>query len=131
MHKFWRLLEVWFLNFSKKFSIDLLHWSWNGSYCYFFWISEIANLSSIYMKTRLICSRLNSYVFTIHFMGLCKKAFINCYVSRYFTYFKVRYNKFISQYGGETQIKFELKMVVKCPRSGSLTIQDFLKKECI
>ena len=34
--------------FPKNFSIDLLHRSWNGSYFYFFWIGEIANLSNIY-----------------------------------------------------------------------------------
>ena len=34
--------------FPKIFSIDLLHRSWNGSYCYFFWIGEVANLSNTF-----------------------------------------------------------------------------------
>ena len=34
--------------FPKKISIDLLSRSWNASYFYFFWICEIANLSTVY-----------------------------------------------------------------------------------
>ena len=39
--------------FSKNFSIDLLHRSWNGTYFFFFWIDEIANLSNVYFTENL------------------------------------------------------------------------------
>ena len=51
--------------FPKKFSIDLLHRLWNGSYCYFFWIGEIANLSNTYKI-------YYSVVWSLIFVDMCQ-----------------------------------------------------------
>ena len=40
--------------FQKNSSIDLLSKSWKASYFYFFWIGEIANLSTVYSGRFLI-----------------------------------------------------------------------------
>ena len=47
--------------FPKNFSIDLLHRSWNGSYCYFFWIGEVANLSTKYLPFRSALTKEKMY----------------------------------------------------------------------
>ena len=69
MSEFEKIMSKWlnYLNFGgcwrsdfwifpKKISIDLLSRSWNAKYFYFFWISEIANLSNIYIAITVLLS---------------------------------------------------------------------------